>query len=287
LNLDITWGRVHRVTCERGADGAEEFHMDLELQGKVAVVTGASEGIGKATSRMLAREGAHVVMCARQQDRLESVADSIREGTGGSVLTVAGDVRRGEDVERLINRAVEQFGGLHILINNAGTSAAHAFATVDDASWQNDLDLKLFAAIRAIRLAVPHMQTAGGGSIVNMLNTGAKAPAAASTPTSVTRAAGLALTKALSKEYAGDNIRVNAVLIGLIKSGQHEHRAEARGVVDMEQMYAEEAVKRNLPLGRYGEADEAADLIVFLSSARASYITGVAINMDGGVSPVV
>jgi 3-oxoacyl-[acyl-carrier protein] reductase len=261
--------------------------VDLELQGKVAVVTGASEGIGKATSRMLAGEGAHVVMCARRPDFLESVADSIREQTGGSVLAVAGDVRRGEDVERLINRAVEQFGGLHILINNAGTSAAHPFATIDDAAWQNDLDLKLFAAIRAIRLAVPHMKAAGGGSIVNMLNTGAKAPAAASTPTSVTRAAGLALTKALSKEHAGDNIRVNAVLIGLIKSGQHEHRAEARGVVDMEQMYAEEAVKRNLPMGRYGEADEAADLVVFLSSARASYITGVAINMDGGVSPVV
>ena len=260
--------------------------MDLELQGKVAVVTGASEGIGKATSRMLAREGAHVVMCARRPDVLESVADSIREQTGGSVLAVAGDVRRGEDVERLINRAVDQFGGLHILINNAGTSAAYPFESVDDAAWQNDLDLKLFAAIRSIRLAVPHMKSAGGGSIVNMLNTGAKAPAAASTPTSVSRAAGLALTKALSKEYAGDNIRVNAVLIGLIKSGQHEHRAAARGVVDMEQMYADEAIKRALPMGRYGESDEAADLIVFLSSARASYITGVAINMDGGVSPV-
>ncbi|HEX3245462.1 MAG TPA: SDR family oxidoreductase [Chloroflexota bacterium] len=260
--------------------------MDLELQGKVAVITGASEGIGKATSRMLASEGAHVVMCARRQDLLESVADSIREQTGGSVLAVAGDVRRGEDVERLINQAVEKFGGLNILINNAGTSAAHPFDTVDDAAWQNDLDLKLFAAIRSIRLAVPHMRTAGGGAIVNMLNTGAKAPAAASTPTSVTRAAGLALTKALSKELAEDNIRVNAVLIGLIKSGQHERRAATRGIPP-DQLYEEEATKRGLPLGRYGEAEEAADLVVFLSSARSSYITGVAINMDGGVSPVV
>jgi 3-oxoacyl-[acyl-carrier protein] reductase len=243
--------------------------MDLGLEGKVAVITGASEGIGKATSRLLAREGANVVMCARRPDVLEVVASEIREET-----------------ENLIKRAVENFGSLDILINNAGTSAAHSFETVDDAAWQNDLDLKLFAAIRAVRLALPHMRNAGGGAIINMLNTGAKAPAGSSTPTSVSRAAGLALTKALSKELAADNIRVNAVLIGLIKSGQHERRAAARGV-DLEQMYVEEAQKRGLPLGRYGEAEEAADLIVYLASSRASYVTGVAVNMDGGMSPVV
>lgn len=260
--------------------------MDLELQGKVAVITGASEGIGKATARLLAREGAHVVMCARRQDVLEAVASDIREETGGSVLAVAGDVRIAEDVERLINRAAETFGGLHILINNAGTSAAHPFETVDDAAWQNDLDLKLFAAIRSIRLAVPHMRSAGGGAIVNMLNTGAKAPGPASTPTSVSRAAGLALTKALSKELARDNIRVNAVMVGLIKSGQHERRAAGLGI-PVEQHYADNAKRVNLPMGRYGEAEEAADLVVYLASARASYVNGVAINMDGGASPVV
>jgi len=260
--------------------------MDLGLDGKVAVITGASEGIGKATARLLAQEGANVVMCARRPDVLEAVASEIREQTGGMVLAVAGDVRRNEDIENLIHRAIENFGSVDILINNAGTSAAHSFETVDDAAWQNDLDLKLFAAIRAVRLALPHMRSAGGGAIINMLNTGAKAPAGSSTPTSVSRAAGLALTKALSKELAADNIRVNAILIGLIKSGQHERRAAQRGV-DLEQMYQEEAQKRGLPLGRYGEAEEAADLIVYLASSRASYVTGVAVNMDGGMSPVV
>ena len=130
------------------------------------------------------------------------------------------------------------------------------------------------------------MRAAGGGAIVNLLNTGAKAPAAASTPTSVSRAAGLALTKALSKEYAPQNIRVNAVMIGLIKSGQHERRAAGMSI-PVEQLYAENAKRANLPMGRYGEAEEAADLIVYLASARASYITGVAVNMDGGSSPVV
>lgn len=259
--------------------------MDLELQGKVAVISGASEGIGRATSLSLAKEGVRVVMCARRAEVLEAAADSVREQSGGEVLAVPGDVRRSEDVERLVGSAVDRFGGLDILINNAGTSAAFPFETVDDDAWQNDFDLKLFAAIRGIRLAVPHMRQAGGGAIVNMLNTGAKAPAARSTPTSVTRAAGLALTKALSKELAADKIRVNAVLVGLIKSGQHERRAASRGIPP-EQLYEQEAKNRDLPLGRYGEAAEAADLITYLVSARASYVTGVAINMDGGASPV-
>ncbi len=259
--------------------------MDLELSGKVAVVTGASEGIGKATVTLLAKEGARVAMCARRPDVLESVAATIREQTGGEILAIPTDVRRREEVERLIDQATNRFGGLDILINNAGTSAAFPFESVDDETWQDDLDLKVFAAIRTIRLAIPHLRRAGGGAIVNLLNIGSKAPGPASTPTSVSRAAGLALTKALSKELAKDNIRVNAVMIGLIKSGQHERRAAGRGI-PVDELYEEGAKRLNLPLGRYGEAEEAADLIVYLASARASYITGVAVNMDGGVSPV-
>lgn len=148
--------------------------------------------------------------------------------------------------------------------------------------------MKLFGAIRAARLALPHLRAAGGGSIINLLNIGAKQPGAGSVPTSVSRAAGLALTKALSKELALDNIRVNAVLIGLIKSGQHERRWQAGGGTEpIEQFYAGMAQERAVPLGRVGEAEEAGDLIAFLASARAAYITGVAINLDGGQSAVV
>ena len=149
--------------------------------------------------------------------------------------------------------------------------------------------MKLFAAIRCSRLAIPHMKAQGGGRIINVTNLGGKAPGARSVPTSVSRAAGIALTKALSKDYAADNILVNTVCIGLIKSGQNDRRWEReRGQnpgLTRDQYYAE--VGKDLPLGRVGETEEAGDVIAFLASERASYLTGVAINIDGGVSSVV
>jgi NAD(P)-dependent dehydrogenase (short-subunit alcohol dehydrogenase family) len=261
--------------------------MDLGLRGKVGIVTGASEGIGRATANALGREGARVVICARRQEPLEQAAATIAEDTSAQVVPVVADVMQPADVERLISTALARFGRLDLLVNNAGTSRAASFSTISDEDWQADLDLKLFGAIRTIRLAVPHLRTAGG-SIVNVLNIGAKQPPGNSVPTSVSRAAGMALTKALSKELAPDHIRVNAVLIGLIKSGQHE-RTWRRAAPDrpIEDFYADMAQRRAVPLGRVGEADEAGDLIAFLCSDRAAYITGTAINLDGGASNVV
>jgi len=262
--------------------------MDLGLAGKVAVVTGGSEGIGRATARSLGREGVSVVICARRADVLERAAQDVAEDTGAQVVPVPADVTQPAQVERVIQTAVERFGRLDILVNNAGTSRTGAFETLDDQTWQADLELKLFGAIRASRAAIPHLRAAGGGSITNILNLGSKAPGPRSYPTSVSRAAGLALTKALSKEFAADRIRVNAILIGLIKSGQHERRWRAAGAQgSLEDFYAEQARTAHVPLGRVGEADEVGDLIAFLGSARGAYITGVAINMDGGTSPVV
>jgi NAD(P)-dependent dehydrogenase (short-subunit alcohol dehydrogenase family) len=182
--------------------------------------------------------------------------------------------------------AIDRFGRLDAVVNNAGTSRAAAFEAVSDEVWRDDLDLKLFAAIRLTRLAVPHLRAAGGGSVVNLLNIAAKQPPAASLPTSVSRAAGLALTKALSKDLARDAIRVNAVLIGLVKSGQHDRKWQQRGG-DREAFYRDMARDRGVPLGRVGEADEPAALIAFLCSPRAAFISGVAINVDGGASAVV
>ena len=262
--------------------------MELGLAGKVAIVTGGSEGIGRAAAAALGREGAKVIVCARRADVLARAAAELSGEHDATIVPVAADVRRADEIERVVATALERFGRLDILVNNAGTSAAGPFGTVSDEDWQADLELKLFAAIRACRLALPHLRAAGGGSIINLLNIGAKQPGAASVPTSVSRAAGLALTKALSKEYAPDNVRVNAVLIGMIKSGQNE-RAWRRGGGDrpLDQYYAETAKQRAIPLGRVGEADEAGDLIAFLASARAAYISGVAINLDGGLSAVV
>ena len=256
---------------------------DMQLAGLRALVTGGTQGIGRATALRLAKEGARVVIAARGRERLDAVAAEIRSA-GGAVAAVQADVGRPEDCERLVAEALKAFGRIDILVNNAGTSSTGEFESVTDATWQADLDLKLFAAIRLSRLAIPHMKKQGGGRIVNITTIGAKQPRARSMPTTVTRAAGLALTKALSKEYAPHNILVNTVSIGLIRAGQHEKKAEKAGV-PLEKLYAD--MGRDIPLGRVGRAEEVADVIAFLVSARASYVTGTSVNLDGGTSGVL
>lgn len=257
--------------------------LELGLNGKVAIVTGATQGIGRATALRLAAEGTKVVVCARGRDRLDALVAEIR-AAGGAAHAVAADVSRAEDCARIVAEATTAFGGVDILVNNAGTAQTGPFETTGDDVWQADLDLKLFAAIRLIRLAVPQMRARGGGRIVNVTNIGAKAPGAKTTPTTVTRAAGLAMTKALSKEFAPDAILVNAVCIGLVKAGQHESRASRQGV-DVDALYRDMA--KTVPLGRVGEADEAANVILFLASSAASFVTGSSINIDGGASAVM
>ena len=260
--------------------------MDMGLEGKVAVVTGGSEGIGKAAAWRMADEGAAVVICARRADVLEAAAEELRASTGGDVTAAPTDVTQPDQLRRLIDGTAERHGRLDILVNNAGTSAAGFFGDISDEAWSADLDLKLFGAIRCSRLAIPHMRRAGGGRIINVTNLGGKAPGPRSVPTSVSRAAGIALTKAMSKDYAADNILVNTVCIGLIKSGQHDRRwREEHAGISRDEFYAERGA--GVPLGRVGESEEAGDVIAFLASERASYLTGVAINIDGGTSTVV
>jgi NAD(P)-dependent dehydrogenase (short-subunit alcohol dehydrogenase family) len=262
--------------------------MHLGLRGKVALVTGGSDGIGRATARALGREGASVAIVARRPDVLRDAAAQIAAETGVEVAAIAADVATAEGVARAVGETIERFRRLDVLVNNAGTSRAMKFEEASDEIWQADLDLKLFGAVRATRLALPHLRAAGGGSIVNLLSISAKQPAAASVPTSVTRAAGMALTKALSKELAPDQIRVNAVLIGLVKAGQHQKKWEAAGRPGtLDAFYAQLAEQRGVPLGRVAEAEECGDLIAFLCSPRAAYITGAAINFDGGASGAV
>ena len=262
--------------------------MDLGLAGKAAAITGGSRGIGYATAHSLAREGARVLIAARSAERLEQAASELSEATGGEIVPCQADVSQPEDVERVIQTAAQRFGRLDIFISNAGTSFARSILEVSDEQWRYDLDSKLMAAVRGARSAVPHLKLAGGGSIISVLNIGAKTPAARSVPTSVSRAAGMALTKALSKELAPDRIRVNAVLIGLARSWQHESRWLAGGQRQtLDSYYEELASKAGVPIGRICEADEVGDLIAFLCSERASYLSGVAINMDGGLSNAV
>lgn len=258
--------------------------MDYALAGKVVLVTGGSDGLGAALVRTLCAEGARVAFCARNEDRVRALADEVT-AAGGDVLGVRADVTEISDLEAFVSAAHDRWGRVDGLVNNAGTSAAMPFDQQTESTWDEDLDLKLRAAIRAIRLVLPHLRSAGGGSIINVLNIAARAPAANSTPTSVSRAAGLALTKALSKELGPELIRVNAILVGMVESGQWVRRAAARGIT-VDELYAEAAVARQIPLGRVGQAAEFADLAAFLLSARSAYITGAAINFDGGSSPV-
>jgi 3-oxoacyl-[acyl-carrier protein] reductase len=257
--------------------------MELGLRGKVAAVTGGTEGIGRATVLKLVQEGVKVAFCARRQALLDAFADELKK-MGGDVLAVAADAAREGDMERFIEETVKRYGRVDIVVNNAGGTGQSPFDKVDDAAWQHDINIKVFAQIRTTRAAVPHMKKQGGGRIINLNMVGAKQPFAGSFPTTVSRAAGLALTKALSKEYAGDNILVNAVAVGKIKSMQQERRAARQGISVAEHY---EKTGKTVPLGRMGEAEEVANVITFLASDAASYVTGVCINVDGGQSGVL
>jgi 3-oxoacyl-[acyl-carrier protein] reductase len=183
-----------------------------------------------------------------------------------------------------MTQTLERYGRLDILVNNAGTSARGAFLDIPDTLWDTDIELKVMGAIRCCRLAIPHMKKNGGGRIINITISNAKQPGAGSMPTSISRAAGLALTKALSKEFAADKILVNTVCIGKIKSGQHERRI-AQEKLDANDYYT--TIAKEIPLGRVGDPAEVANVIAFLASDAASYVTGTSINLDGGMSGVL
>ena len=260
--------------------------MELGLKGKVALVTGGSDGIGFAAAYEMALEGAEVIICARNQDNLDIAAQSIKESTGKEITAKSCDVTSIDAVSKLFSEISQTFGGIDILVNNAGTSSAHPFLNADENIWDYDIDLKLFGAIRCSQNAVPIMRSRGGGRIINVTTPGGKAPGPASVPTSVTRAAGIALTKAMSKDFASDNILVNTVCVGLIKSGQHRIRWEnSDKKISLDDFYSQ--MGERVPMGRVGEAKEVGGLIAFLASDRGSYITGASINVDGGTSPVV
>lgn len=261
--------------------------MNISLAGRRALITGASEGLGLAMARRFAGSGADVAMLARRADVLEAAAASVHAAAPGrTIVALPCDVASGEAIAANWPKAEAALGGIDILVNNAGTSKRGPFPAITDADWQADLDLKLFAAIRLARLAWPGMAQRRWGRILNVLNIGAKAPPAEGAPTAVSRAAGMALTKVLANEGAPKGILVNALLVGIIESAQwtRRHAAEKRNIT-WEQWCAEQG--KAVPLGRLGTAEEFANVACFLASDAAGYVTGTAINVDGGRSPVV
>ena len=260
--------------------------MNHRLDGRTALVTGASLGLGRAMATAFYQAGAKVALLARRADRLEEARAAIAAEPGGAVNAYVCDVTDATQIEATHAKVVRELGAVDILVNNAGQSQTGAFEDITDAIWQADLDLKLFAAIRFARLTFPGMKARRWGRIINILNTAAKAPPPGSAPTSVSRAAGMALTKVLSGEGAPHNVLVNALMIGSIKSDQIRRAWEASCSNAPFDDFVADAGKR-LPMGRMGEAEECANVALFLASDAASYLTGCAINMDGGVSRVV
>ena len=251
--------------------------MELGLRGKVAVVTGASRGIGRAIAVGLAAEGCKVAIGARGEEALQAVAGEIR-AAGGEALAVAGDLTLPGSAERLVARAVETFGGLDIVVNNLGGSAPanKPFVDTEPKDWRGVVGLNLYPAIDASRLAVPHFRQRGGGCIV-LISSIYGREAGGFAGYNAVKASMISLGKSLSRELAPDNIRVNTIAPGsiLFPGGSWERRQQAdpTGIAEF--------VQRDMPLGRFGRPEEVANVVVFLCSERASWVSGACIPVDG------
>ncbi|MHA1165089.1 MAG: SDR family NAD(P)-dependent oxidoreductase [Alphaproteobacteria bacterium] len=256
--------------------------MKLSMDGRNALITGGSLGIGRAIAKRFVEAGGNVAIVARRNEVLDEARAEIETCGDGKVVTISADVSTSEGCTTAFAEAEKAFGQIDVLVNNAGSSARGPFVDISDEDWQADIDLKLFAAIRVTRLAFPAMRARNWGRIINILNTGAKAPGAEGAPTAVTRAAGMALTKVLAGEGAGDNVLVNSLHVGRIESDQwvKRHAAEDKGRT-LDEFYDE--MGATLPMGRVGTGQEFANAALFLASDAGSYITGAAINVDGGL----
>jgi NAD(P)-dependent dehydrogenase (short-subunit alcohol dehydrogenase family) len=260
--------------------------MEVRLDGRSAIVTGGSKGLGLAIAKEFAASGADVAILARDPATLADAKGLIQQGARGKVAAISCDVSKMAPIQAAYDQVMSEFGKIDIFVNNAGQSTRGPSEELTDEMWQADLDLKLFAQIRFCRLVFPQMKQRKWGRIISVLNIGAKAPGADSAPTSVSRAAQMAFTKALSHEGAPHNVLVNSLHVGVIVSDQIKRRYDReRPNVSFEQYVAQAG--RGVPMGRMGRAEEFANVATFLASDAASYVTGCAINVDGGRSPVV
>jgi len=252
--------------------------MDLQLRDKVAIVTGSSKGLGLASARALVAEGARVVMCARGAEALATAAADLRTlaGREDAVLAVQADVSKADDVARLVAETITAYGRLDIVVNNVGKAGGTDIVSTPDEEWTSALDQTLFPAIRLSRLAVPEMRRVGGGVILMIASIWGRESGGRMTYNAV-KAAEISLAKAMSQQLAKDNIRVNSIAPGSILfdggSWAQRQQADPQGIAEF--------VKRDLPFGRFGKADEVGDVVAFLASPRASWISGACITVDG------
>ena len=255
--------------------------MDLQLTDKVGIITGSSRGLGLASARALAAEGCRVCLCARTDGPLREAARQVATVAGGSdrVMVVTADVSTAAGVRDVIEGTVGRYGGLDILVNNVGLGRGGGLLEATDEEWQEAFDQTLLPAVRASRLAVPHMQQRGGGVIVMIASIWGREAGGRMTYNAV-KAAQISLAKSMAQQLASSNIRVNSVAPGsiLFEGGSwwKRQQADPAGIAEF--------VKRDIPFGRFGKPEEVGDVVAFLASARASWITGASIVVDGGQS---
>lgn len=262
--------------------------MDLGLAGKVAIVAASSKGLGKACARQFALEGARVVVCSRDADRISAAAEEINQaaqeaGSDGQAVAVTADVTQEADVERLIKTALDQFGSIDILVNNAGGPPSGTFESLSVEDFQAAVDLNLMSTVRMSKAVVPHM-IESGGSIINITSISVKQPLAGLILSNTARSGVTGLAKSMANELGPHGIRVNSVGPGPTRTDRildlARQRAETAGIP------LDDALHDNaseIPLGRLGEPEEFANVVVFLASDAASYVTGQTITVDGGL----